>query len=232
MTDPTQICRGFTDDQWRQLRSRLNNRDQSAWNCAIQVFERRITERFLSCIDVLIAADSRSDIVVTPNAPADSTSLPRDTKQIVVPGFAIMGLCCLLAETLQSFRHTPANVPGVTGPSVQAVGPVVADLFREFLKLPAFNNEFSDDRVATAFVNGVRNGILHEAETRRWLIWREDPPGQIVGRDGRKYVINRTKFYQALVSEFRAYLSDLGDDRNVELRARFVKKMSDIAKES
>jgi hypothetical protein len=120
MKEPTQICRGFTDEQWKRLRTRLTqpdgqlSDDEAAWMCAVEVFERRIRERFLSCVEALEKADSRSRPEVGPGAPADCSTLPKDAKtHVVVPGFSIMALCCLLIETLQSFREAPkSSAPG------------------------------------------------------------------------------------------------------------------------
>jgi hypothetical protein len=39
---PVQICRGFSDEQWRTIRLRLDKGDESAWPCAVEIFERRI----------------------------------------------------------------------------------------------------------------------------------------------------------------------------------------------
>lgn len=114
---PVQMCRGFTGEQWRTIRLRLDKGDESAWPCAVEVFERRIKERYLSCIEVLIAADSKLDVGVPDEAPADCSTLPDDLgRPVVVPGFAILALCCLLAETLQGFREKPAKTNAPSGP--------------------------------------------------------------------------------------------------------------------
>jgi hypothetical protein len=100
MDGTVQICRGFAVAQWKTLYARLINRDgtnsddQEPWRCAIEVFERRIRERFLSCIEALEAADSRLDISIPAEAPANCSSLP-EQKEAVVPGFAIMGALLL-----------------------------------------------------------------------------------------------------------------------------------------
>jgi hypothetical protein len=238
----TQICRGFTDDQWRGLKKRLIQNglvqnDEAAWDCAIKVFEKRITERFLSCIEALQQADSRADVEVLIGAPPDCSTLPKDPDgEVVVPGFAIMALCCLLIETLASFREAPAPAaqPGgaCTYPEGKCIRPQPSGgkLIREFLQRPSFKGAFADSEVAKNFVRGIRDGILHEAETRHWVIWREKPKDRIVEREGNRYSLNRTAFYQALRQEFQAYLADLRDSPDVQLRTRFIKKMDDIVK--
>lgn len=236
MTDPVQICRGFTDEQWKMLRKRLDEQDEAAWTCAVEVFERRIKERFVSCIEALMAADSKLSVSIPAGAPADCSTLPDDDgRPVVVPGFSMMALCCLLAETLQGFREAPPTKPVVVGPCTypkgQCIKPSTTDQFREFLRRPAFGNAFDDEKIAKKFVNGVRNGIFHEAETRGWVIQRDRPEGQILAQKGNRYALNRSEFYKALKTEFDLYLRELRDPANSALRSRFVKKMTDIAKE-
>jgi hypothetical protein len=239
-----QICRGFTDAQWNGLQNRLIcpdgtiQSDESAWRCAIEVFERRIRERFLSSIEALEKADSRSDIEEVLGAPSDCSSLPDDSgKEIVVPGFAVVGLCCLLIEALQAFREAPVRQVSVPGPCTYPAGSCIrpqtstTDAFMKFLRLPAFQTAFEKDEVAKSFIHGVRNGILHEAETRRWVIWREEPANRIVESEGDGYALNRTLFYRAIKSEFDTYIRKISDLQNGDLRKCFVKKMHDIVDE-
>ena len=77
----------------------LLDHDEAAWVEAIGVFERRIKERFLTCIDALIAADTKPDL-----KPLASTA-----EALSVPGFSIMALCCLLVETLRRFSRKDHN---------------------------------------------------------------------------------------------------------------------------
>ena len=57
------------------------------------------------------------DVQIVSEAPADCYTLPDDVgTAVVVPGFAILALYCLLAETLQSFRQKPAKSPAASGP--------------------------------------------------------------------------------------------------------------------
>lgn len=216
--EDVQICRGFTVNQWEGLRPQLESDHPAAWTCAIEVFERRIRERFLSSIDSLVEADSQLDVSTPEAPPSDCSTLPDDGgRRVVVPGFAITGLCCLLIETLQSFREG---------------GESTTDQLKSFLRRPSFRKAFDDDKVATSFVRGVRNGILHDAETRRWMIWREDPPNQIVASQANRFILNRTEFYLAVRTEFDRYVAELRDPANQVLRSRFLEKMDHIARRS
>lgn len=203
----------------------------------MDVFERRIRERFLSCIEALEKADSRARIEVQPGAPPDCSTLPKDDgRQIVVPGFAIMALCCLLIETLQSFRETPQSSGPVVGPCSYPNGPCIRpqaptkELFKKFLRMPAFRGEFHE-KIAGDFVDGIRHGIMHEAETRGWVIRRDEPEGRILEPRGHGYALNRTEFCRALKTEFENYIQQLRDPGRQALRKRFLKKMDDIVKE-
>jgi hypothetical protein len=235
MREPIQICRGFTDEQWRGLRKKKDDGDESAWSCAIQVFERRISERFFACIEALIDADSKRDFKLPPGAPPDCSTLPsNDGRQAVVPGFAILALCCLLAETLQGFRESSPKKLAVrvpcSYPTGQCIRPSTTSEFSAFLRRPGFRGEFDDSAIARRFVDGVRNGIFHEANTRGWVIRRNKPRGRILAQEADGYALNRSEFCQALKAEFNLYLKELRDPSNTALRSRFKKKMNGIAK--
>lgn len=220
------LCFQFSSTDWEKLEPRLDH-DEAAWEQAIGVFERRIKERFFTCIDAVVKADTKPDLKCSDSPPKDLHC---------IPGFSIMALCCLLVETLQGFRESAATT-GPPGPCTYPTGPCVkpspdtTGQFIKFLRRPAFCGAFAEDKIAKSFVRGVRNGILHEAETRKWLIWREAPSTMVQPlEDG--YALNRTMFYEAVKQEFESYLKDLRDPINGEFRERFKKKMKDICKES
>lgn len=196
------ICFGFSSTDWENLVPRLNH-DESAWSEAIGVFERRMKERFFTCIDALIEADTKPDL--------KSSDSPPQTD--CIPGFSIMALCCLVVETLQGFR---------TGAS-----PNTKELFIKFLRRPAFGAAFAEDKIAECFIKGIRHGILHEAETRKWVIWRE-APSQIAELQDDGYALNRTLFYEAVKQEFESYLKELNDPGSLKLREQFKGKMNHI----
>jgi hypothetical protein len=223
-------------DHWLEMQMRLDANDEAAWLCVIEVFERRIRERFLSCIDTLIAADSKAD--VEPITRADCSELPKDTQRIVVPGFAIMALCCLLIETLQRFREPPAKPAKQEPPCPFPKGacieprPTTTEQFQKFLRLPAFGGEFDDDKIGKRFMGGMRSAIFHEAETREWVIWREEPVGKIVEKQSNAYTLNRTEFVRAMNEEFTRYLREVRDPRNTLLRKNFRAGMNRIVEAS
>jgi hypothetical protein len=105
---------------------------------------------------------------------------------------------------------------------------------KTFLGRPRFRGAFANGKVAKRFVEGIRHGILHEAETRGWVIWRNIPTGEIVkplGAGGPPYALNRTAFYEALKAEFEEYLREVREPQNTDLRKRFIEKMDDIVNE-
>lgn len=221
------LCFKFSKTDWEALSPRLEGNDESAWAEAIGVFERRMKERFFSCIDALEKADTKPD-------PASPDSAHTDQ---CIPGFAIMALCCLLIETIQYFRE---DVPATTDPEEPCTFPAgrcvkppsgTNQLFKAFLLRPTFEGAFNGS-VAKKFNEGIRNGILHEAETRKWVIWRDEPTDQIVAKEEDGFALNRTLFYAAVKKEFNAYLRELRLPTNEVLRNRFKERMQRLCEKT
>jgi hypothetical protein len=238
---PIQICRGFTDKQWEKLRPKLTDDNegvrQEAWECAIQVFDRRISERFLSCIRKLdeIGAAWKP---VPEDAPPDCSALPAE--EAVVAGFVIVGLCCLLIETLQFFRSGDQTLPEPPGPCPypkECIKPAgTSRAFKKFLKRDSFGKAFegkglAGESLAYDFIEGVRHGILHRAETRRWIIRKATEANQLVETEGDTYVLNRTLFYAALDREFGSYKDELRSGQDIPLRENFIRAIEHIVNE-
>lgn len=202
-----QICRGFGDKDWEELANRLDKGGTTEdWRRAVDVFERRIRERFLSCISRLEEI-SLPEYVEIPDTPNSNRKLPPEDS--TMPGFAIVALCCSLVETLQLFRSEGAQ----TNQSFKA-------FLTDFL-------DFSPEQ-AKHFCAGIRNGIIHEAETRGWVIRRDEPKDKVVGGVAPPYVLNRTVFCRKLVNMFEGYLDQLRNPAETNLRERFVHRMSRI----
>ena len=79
------IAPGVTSDEYKKLN--LNDNDSSDWKNAIAIFNARISSRYLEPVDLLIRDDENRR--------------PIDRRY----GFSILGIDCLLIETLQSFRE-------------------------------------------------------------------------------------------------------------------------------
>jgi hypothetical protein len=230
------ICSFFKAEEWSTLRMRLLASDEKAWSKAVHVFECRMNERFFSGIELLMTRGKTSS-------------------QSVVPGFAIMALCCILVETLQAFYEghimTPPEMP--EGPCTYPDGaclkmpppletaekcafpdspcvrtPPTARSFVHFLRDSPHFVDFNA-KARSSFSIQIRNGLLHDAETRGgWLIRESDPRGKILERRGQHYVLNRTKFYNALKAEFSDYLARLNQSTDGALRNNFLRKMDSI----
>jgi hypothetical protein len=140
-------------------------------------------------------------------------------------------------ETLAGFRKTDKQKSRAVGPCPFPDGdcikpkPEGSSLIVEFLQRESFGQDFTPG-IAKKFVRGIRDGIFHEGETRKWPISRNRPEDRIVESLAKnRYRLNRTKFYKALEAEFETYIEDLQDSANpeiVKLRQRFVEKMQDI----
>lgn len=211
-----ELCVGFTSDEWRsRLRPRLDGDHDEAWQEAASILERRLKERFLCCIEALLKLDKIENL-----------------SEPVRPGFSVMALCCLLVETLEFYRGggRTMEVPEAHEAAPRTGGPPTAKNFKGFLKRSKyFNRDFYNSDICGDFAINVRNGILHEAETRGgWLIERSRPHEKIVEKIKGGYILNRTAFYGALRSELDEYLDQLRDPANNDLRRNFLKKMDEL----
>jgi hypothetical protein len=126
-------------------------------------------------------------------------------------GFVVIALDCLLIETLVGF---------ITGrPST---GPEGIDALLTG-KLMEGGLQFADDEAAL-FRKHVRNGIIHDGETRRgWFIRRGESDGPVLAKKGKSFHLNRNAFHKALTRQLAAWLTKLraGDEtlrNNMKLR--------------
>ena len=110
------LCFGFSVQDWNSLSPRLHEGDENAWATAVGVLERRMRERYFSCIEALEVADTKPDVLnpdSTKRIGAADSSRAEEERHECIPGFAIMGLCCLLIESIQEFREEreQVNIP-------------------------------------------------------------------------------------------------------------------------
>jgi hypothetical protein len=135
-------------------------------------------------------------------------------------GFAVVALDCALLETLYGFFKGKSE--GKT-----------KKIYKSFLtgSLTGTGNFSLDENTAKSFYEDVRNGIIHDTETRKnWIIEQTKPAKLIVERNAAgNFVLNRSNLHTALKSEFEMWLKKLrGGD--ADLRRRMRARMEEIAK--
>ena len=134
-------------------------------------------------------------------------------------GFAVLALDCITLESLWGFIHG-RPVPKGDGEGV----------YRDMLARAEFGwtHHESDD-----FRRFVRNGLMHDAETRsNWMVEMTVPRSVIMERSaGGQYRINRTKFHKAVRATFEDWMVRLraGD---TSLRKNMRLRMDDIVTKS
>ncbi len=127
-------------------------------------------------------------------------------------GFVVVALDCLLIETLVGFMTGEPS----KGPDSLLTG-----------TLGNSGLQFTKEQ-ARKFRESVRNGVIHDAETRRgWIIRPGEPDGKILTTQGTSIALNRTAFHAALTWELEAWLAKLrlGDKT---LRNNMMRRMAQI----
>ncbi|BCX05995.1 MAG: hypothetical protein KatS3mg053_3933 [Candidatus Roseilinea sp.] len=111
-------------------------------------------------------------------------------------GFCIMAVCCLMIEALESFWNGWRDTRGRSREAF-------CSFFKRCKDQTSPLGDF--DKVADDFYEGVRCGILHQAETTKG--WR-------IRRDGKLYnrkTINATKFLNEMEEALAFYCNTLRD---------------------
>ena len=194
-----QISPKYTVAFWRGLELDPDNPEQEEWLKAVDVLRDRIQGRFIKPAQTLIDVDKANH------------------QQTY--GFAILALDCLVLETIQGFRE------GVTSHTRQS-----GRLFREFLSgWKPFIDCLRDDMVATKkadeFFSQGRCALHHSGATEKMTVGVSGP---MMRFDEDQISVNRTLFHKELESEFDRYLETLADPLSVDLRKKFLLKMSTI----
>jgi hypothetical protein len=93
--------------------------------------------------------------------------------------------------------------------------------------------EFFDAARAGDFFASVRNGLLHDGETRDgWLVKAADRYTLVQDLDGGHVVVNRNKFHSAVEAEFCDYLTCLSLPDNARLRMNLAKALDNLCDRS
>lgn len=189
-----ELARGWTAEK---VRGSLNN-EESRMDL-IDFVRARYNERFFGSLHLLA------------KEPAAEQRL----------GFAIMALCCLLVETMESYRRglpstnnkelekikkactNGLKVPGEYLISDEADWPKLGhDVFKSFFDK---NRDFFGSMDGVKFYHAIRNGLLHQGQTKDG--WRIQRIGRLWDEDSR--ILNRDLFAQKLEEYFNCYLAIL-----------------------
>lgn len=191
-----EIAPNFTTEQWNKLD--LAGKEQD-WQTAIDVFDDRLSARYIEPVDTLIKAEHQ---------------LKASEKRF---GFTILAIDLLLMETIQAFKEGLETTNGIS-----------KQVFKNFLENSIyFSGYFTTDEQREKFYKEFRCGILHQAEVQSSaLVWSI---GELYERADEMEVLNRNKVHDALKLELRDYVALLRNPASTELRLKFKKKMDFLA---
>lgn len=138
--------------------------------------------------------------------------LLRASESEIRAGFAILTLDCVLIDMIESFREGRTST-----------GEGTAKSFKKFLTRAPFQWGSSDRR---DFFKDVRNGLLHDAETRgNWLVRKSTD--QILTKTSTERIINRTLFHGGVEKQFRDLVKEL-ESKDPTARKKFLLRMDTI----
>lgn len=203
----TQIAPNFTVSDWFELRDQLDAEAYDAdWKRVIGAVQLRLTRRFVEPADVIIDHDE------------PSPAFPEGR------GFAVLALDCLLIEAIYGYKRGRRTNVGESGRA-----------FEQTLRGdPRFASSFSEDDRAHSFYISVRNGLLHDGETRKgWVVWKGWPNAPLVMPvgDGR-LALHRDAFHVAVKAYLADYIAALRDPAASDLRDKLRDRIEELCKES
>jgi hypothetical protein len=189
-----------------KVEGHLNTAEKDA---LIEFVSQRYEERFLDPIRTLRSA-------------------PRHSRGY---GFAIMALCSLLIESLQSYRYgLPTTNAGEFGRLASFNPPAEFEIpqkdhrsgtqvFCDFFSYAPHKRLFPNVD-GLIFYRAIRNGLLHQAQTKEgWRI----KTGQLHLWNSQERIVDRQKFSDALNCAFNQYVEELNLarwDENIWAMAR------------
>lgn len=178
--------------------------NKASWVTATSILKDRICSRFLKPANDLI--------VLSEDNPAK-----KEEQALEAPyGFAILALDFLVAETIQGFREGEVDH---TGKSTK-----LCTSF--FQRLPMENDGGLINAALAKTLYSQGRCALHHAEQTDNIIIRKGDRFPLLSQSGNTIELNRSKFHNAVKSEFIAYLTELTESNVSELRQNFITKMN------
>lgn len=147
-------------------------------------------------------------------------------------GFSMVTIQCSLIEFLQATREgrkyrilqegeteddLAADEYGSSGP-----------MFKRFLREnEPFSDVFTSNNKANDFYDCVRNGLLHEARTKKkWIILADSDDGSFFEKDGSAKILYRNDFQRELEEYVQRYGQELLG--SPDLQDKFVRKIDGL----
>ncbi|HZL42973.1 MAG TPA: hypothetical protein VFD66_06805 [Verrucomicrobiae bacterium] len=190
MLDPdTELSTKKTVGDWLKLEPTLRGASPAVWaEVARDFFRDRLRSLYLDPINAIRGARARTG-----------------------EGFAIVAIQCSLVEFLESC-YQGKNYRRDTPPSATEYNKSGAMFISFLTKRAPFDARF-DEELAKDFYDAVRNGVLHEARTKRgWRIWASSGRDLIVEPAGP--ILYRDDFQGGLEKFIDQYCRDLETDPN------------------
>ncbi len=202
------IAGAYTARRWLKLSARLDPDGRlngyvvgEGWREAIDVVRVRFETRFVRPVEAL--------------------------RRFEYAGFLVVAIDALLAEAVERVRRGWRLNHGKSSE-------LVATFLRE---ARSFKGRFKSEShrspfrtcpcIACDFYQHVRNGILHEGESQNgWMIRFGEP--RLLRVAGRRRILDRNRFHDAVVAELRGYLADLADPSADLLRANLKRTLDAI----
>jgi hypothetical protein len=200
-----QISPKYYSSDWIDLK--LTEHFSDNWHKGADIIYDRIHGRYLAQIEVL---EEHLDSAIW-----------------LYSGFLIMAIDCMVIETLNQFYLGLEDTN-------QKYRRKNWESFRDFfLRSDFFKNDFDDDK-ARIFYDHIRNGLLHQAQTKEKSLINIKFPSMITLVNSSNLddgiIVNRNLFHKALLQEFEQYISALQTDDEIfdDLRQKCVDKMEII----
>lgn len=188
--DESYISLRYTKDNFLDLNIKTDSNEK--WDIALEIFDDRIKGRYLNLINELIRRN-----------------------ELLIDGFAIMALNCLLIETLLQFKHGWDETQGAN-----------KRRYTDFL-LSEFPHIFNTKKLAEVFYSDIRCGILHSAQTKgkSKLTFDKDYVVNLIDAGNKEYIkVDVRSMTREVVEYYNTYKKMIRDDIN-DSRENFRKKM-------
>lgn len=205
-----EIAPDFTIAEWQSLHGQLDPESYDEnWQTLIDHVRNRLEKRFLEPADILLEHEQEH---------IQKGSSPEGL------GFSVLAIDCLLIETLCGYEQGQRTRRGGTHKA-----------FENFLNTaPRFKDAFGHAGRAGDFADAIRNGLLHDGETRKgWIIWQGRPDGPIVADFGDGLLrLYRSAFHNALKEYVIDYFERLRAADGTQLRRNLESRINQLCEDS